>query len=300
LAWAKTQGAKSPGQFANYPGLKNGTSCFETAMEMTPYLFCLAHQVYFSVTGDKVTGGPNPSTDNAIWVAQAEIPLAEVLGAELKAAPAPPRPTTTTVPGPVTTHPPTTTPTTVAPTTTTTGPNAPTTVDVTTTTVPYKVWSKQIGSGVTIVPPGPASAGDGSPADAAMGFIPAFVGPDPTDACQYFAPAAADACKTFTSHIRPLNLDVKALAPGYTAIKDDRALVVVTETICASSGCQSASQASVGFSTGQSFDKLWDEVVPAFAATDFSLPALPCVQVDGHWYIDPPAAFPQTSTTPTS
>jgi hypothetical protein len=76
--------------------------------------------------------------------------------------------------------------------------------------------------------------------------------------------------------------------------------VVVTETICASSGCQSASQASVGFSTGQSFDKLWDEVVPAFAATDFSLPALPCVQVDGHWYIDPPAAFPQTSTTPTS
>lgn len=87
--WALDLGAqkavakKYPTQFAYYPGLPGGARCFDDGTELR----CLKGLVYYWVSGEKVTGGRYFSSDQAVWVEQAELPLAEVLATELSARP---------------------------------------------------------------------------------------------------------------------------------------------------------------------------------------------------------------------
>jgi hypothetical protein len=60
--------------------LKNGVQCFDDGSELQ----CLKGDVNFWVSGQKVTGGNFFGADQAVWVDQIQVPLAEVLGAELK------------------------------------------------------------------------------------------------------------------------------------------------------------------------------------------------------------------------
>lgn len=80
LAGQKGEAHKYPAQYADYASLKNGVQCFDDGNELQ----CLKGDVNFWVSGQKVTGGNNFGADQAIWVDQIELPLAEVLGAELK------------------------------------------------------------------------------------------------------------------------------------------------------------------------------------------------------------------------
>ena len=80
LAGQKGEAHKYPAQYANYPNLKNGVQCFDDGSELQ----CLKGDVNFWVSGQKVTGGNFFGTDQAVWVDQIQVPLAEVLGAELK------------------------------------------------------------------------------------------------------------------------------------------------------------------------------------------------------------------------
>jgi hypothetical protein len=66
---------------ANYPSLPDGVSCSTNG----GILDCLKGYTYFQIYGAKVTGGPNLSTDGAVWIDQIEIPLAVKLGSELPA-----------------------------------------------------------------------------------------------------------------------------------------------------------------------------------------------------------------------
>ncbi len=82
LAGQKGQAHKFPAQYADYPNLKNGAQCFDDGNELQ----CLKGDVNYWVGGQKVTGGNYFGADQAIWVDQIQIPLAEVLAAELKTA----------------------------------------------------------------------------------------------------------------------------------------------------------------------------------------------------------------------
>ena len=70
---------KYPAQYADYPALKNGVKCFDNGNELQ----CLKGDAIFWVSGRKVTGGNLSGVDQSVWVDQVEIPLAEVIGAEL-------------------------------------------------------------------------------------------------------------------------------------------------------------------------------------------------------------------------
>ena len=72
-----------PWEFADYPSLEHGVKCFDDGTELQ----CLKDDAFYWVLGQKVTGGPQPNSDNAVWVDQVEIPLAEVIGAELSTSP---------------------------------------------------------------------------------------------------------------------------------------------------------------------------------------------------------------------
>jgi hypothetical protein len=80
LVTQKGEAHKYPAQYADYPNLKNGVQCFDDGSELQ----CLKGDVNYWVSGQKVTGGSFFGADQAIWVDQIELPLAEVLGAEMK------------------------------------------------------------------------------------------------------------------------------------------------------------------------------------------------------------------------
>ena len=80
LASQKSESHKFPAQYADYPNLKNGVQCFDDSTELQ----CLKGDVDFWVGGQKVTAGNYSGADQAVWVDQIQIPLAEELGAELK------------------------------------------------------------------------------------------------------------------------------------------------------------------------------------------------------------------------
>jgi hypothetical protein len=75
----KAMAPKYPAQYADYPALKNGVKCFDDGNELQ----CLKGDVRFWVSGQKVTGGNLSGVDQSVWIDQVEIPLAEVIGAEL-------------------------------------------------------------------------------------------------------------------------------------------------------------------------------------------------------------------------
>jgi hypothetical protein len=71
--------AQYPAQYANYPNLPNRVSCFDNGNQLQ----CVKGDVYFWISGQKVTDGDKSGVDNAAWIEQIELPLAEVLGSEL-------------------------------------------------------------------------------------------------------------------------------------------------------------------------------------------------------------------------
>jgi hypothetical protein len=85
--------AKDPTQYRNYGNLGNGVSCYGGSygsfaglpdVQDEVVLDCLFGDLWFEVAGTKTTGGPLPDVDRDIWIDQIEIPLAEVLGREMR------------------------------------------------------------------------------------------------------------------------------------------------------------------------------------------------------------------------
>lgn len=74
---------KYPAQYADYPNLNNGVKCFYDGNEIQ----CLKGDFSYWVLGQKVTGGADSTTDQAVWVDQVEIPVAEMIGAEVSTTP---------------------------------------------------------------------------------------------------------------------------------------------------------------------------------------------------------------------
>lgn len=83
LAQQKSSAKKFPAQYADYPNLSHGVKCFDDGNELQ----CLKDDFNYWISGQKVTDGSNTSVDQAVWIDQVEIPLAELLGAELSTTP---------------------------------------------------------------------------------------------------------------------------------------------------------------------------------------------------------------------
>jgi hypothetical protein len=83
LAQQKAEAKKYPAQYAYYPSLKYGAKCYDDGSELT----CLKDDLAFNVTGSKVTGGTSYSSDQAVWVDQVLLPMAEVVAAEVSTKP---------------------------------------------------------------------------------------------------------------------------------------------------------------------------------------------------------------------
>jgi hypothetical protein len=264
-AWATAQ-RDDPGRFPLYANLGNALSCFYNGAGVT----CLQGDFLFDIAGQKATGGPNPSTDDAVWVDQAEIPLAEVLAPELALTPGVPDPkparpvtTSTTIPS----HKPASTP----------------------------AWAAGLGAGTAVLAPGSPRPGHVVPSAVAMGFMPAFHGAHFSAICGYFpaVPVLGD-CQGQAAKKPVLDIGARGAAVGYTAIWGTRALVALTGRFCKHTGpktrCATTVNPTAGLSGGKTFADLW-----AAASTDLygpgsfaQAPLLPCVRVGEEWYVAPP------------
>ncbi len=75
---------------------------------------------------------------------------------------------------------------------------------------------------------------------------------------------------------------------GYVAVAGDEALVGSTGTFCTphqTPACVSNDDPAAIFSEAKSFTELWAESVAAAESTTNSYSLIPCVKVDGAWYI---------------
>lgn len=119
--------------------------------------------------------------------------------------------------------------------------------------------------------------GHGSPQAAVMGLIRGLAAHDTSAACDYFVPAEQSAC-----HGTQLPATTGTVTIGHTAVKGDRALVVVMSSkYCVGNQCLSNSDSTKGLPSGSTtFDQ-------AYQATQNNQndPTTPCQRVNGKWYV---------------
>jgi hypothetical protein len=72
--------SQNTGQYALYSNLPGGVSCFYDGTELQ----CLKGDFDYWISGMKNTGGNFETVDQAVWIDQIELPLAEVLATELQ------------------------------------------------------------------------------------------------------------------------------------------------------------------------------------------------------------------------
>lgn len=80
LQTQKVTARKYPAEYASYPSMLGGTKCFYDGNGLE----CLKGDIDFWVDGQKVTGGILSSVDQAVWIDQMIIPVAEVVASELR------------------------------------------------------------------------------------------------------------------------------------------------------------------------------------------------------------------------
>jgi len=150
-------------------------------------------------------------------------------------------------------------------------------------------WASALGSGVTIVPPGPASAGNGSPDAVMAGVETAIASGHYADSCKYFQPSAQSQCSSTLSTVTPAEAaselpTFKSFGIGYTAIKGDQALVGTTGTFCDQQNtpacCTNTDPAAI-LDSGKSFATLWTQAGSSSGSV-YSLAQV--VEVNGSWY----------------
>lgn len=150
-------------------------------------------------------------------------------------------------------------------------------------------WAVALGSGVTIVAPGPAAAGNGSPEGVMAGLGTDFTSGNYTDACKYYEPSAQSQCTSAMSSVTPAEAAAalptyKNFGLGYTAIKGDEALVGYTGTYCDQQNtpaCITNTDPAAIFSSGHSFNSLWTQTGSSSGGS-YSLAHI--TKVNGSWY----------------
>lgn len=133
------------------------------------------------------------------------------------------------------------------------------------------------------------TAGHGSPAGAAVGFLTAISAHNSAQACSYVVPSQASTCsQAFASGGG--SLSVKNLHAGATSTSGNRALVTALGTLCsAPSGsakqCFTSTKPSAGQPAGKTtFAQAYSSVQSG--TSNQNDPAIPCTTQGGKWYVD--------------
>ena len=150
-------------------------------------------------------------------------------------------------------------------------------------------WAAGLGPGVTVVPPGIAHAGDGSPGGAletVLGYLQSHAY---SKVCTVLQPAQQAQCKSTlggepASVVATAMPTFKHLSVSYTAIAGDKALVGLVGSICTpkqTPSCVTNSAPAALFDSGKPFATLWARAVAA-RADSYSL--TPMIKINGTWY----------------
>jgi hypothetical protein len=146
-------------------------------------------------------------------------------------------------------------------------------------------WAAALGTGVTVVPPGSAAPGHGSPATVLAGLFQAVKAKSVTGYCGYAEPSTQAQCKSALSQISASQFPtVKNGVPGYAVIDGDKAVAGLTGTLCAigQTECIKNSDPAALFTTLHSFSALWKN---AMTSNDSIYSLTPLTKVDGKWYV---------------
>jgi hypothetical protein len=145
-------------------------------------------------------------------------------------------------------------------------------------------WAAALGPGVTVVPPGTAAPGHGSPGAVLAGLFLALKDKSATEYCGYAEPTVQAQCKSALSQTSASQFpSVKNGTPGYVVIDGDKAVAGITGTLCPAgqTGCIRNTDPAAVFTTLHTFSTLWKNAITP--SSTYSLEAL--TKISGNWYI---------------
>lgn len=151
-------------------------------------------------------------------------------------------------------------------------------------------WAVSLGSGVTVEAPTRTPA-RGSPQAAMTAYVRALDARDFTGACGYVVPSDQAACKSSAAHAggqlaMPPGAVYDGFGLGYTVIAGARALVGATGQLCVltqAQTCVANPNPAAVLDSGKSFTALWRQ---ALNAPSNAYSPVPCVRIDGTWFLD--------------
>jgi len=147
-------------------------------------------------------------------------------------------------------------------------------------------WAAALGPGVTVVPPGTAAPGHGSPDATLAGVLLAVKDKSASEYCEYVQPSVQAPCKSALSK-KPASQfpSVKNGAPGYIVIDGDKAVAGVTGTSCTAgqTGCSTNNDPAAIFTTLHTFSALWKNAITN-TNSDSTYSLTPLTKIDGNWY----------------
>jgi hypothetical protein len=146
-------------------------------------------------------------------------------------------------------------------------------------------WAAALGSGMTVVPPGAAAPGHGSPGAVLAGLIVAVKDEGASVYCGYAEPSAQAQCKSALAKVSASEFpSIKNGALGYIVIDGDKAVAGMTGTECVSgqTDCTTNQNPAAIFTTVHTFSKLWKNAITNSGGT-YSL--TPLTKIGGNWYV---------------
>jgi hypothetical protein len=153
-------------------------------------------------------------------------------------------------------------------------------------------WAAALGAGTTVTSPQSTAPGHDSPGAAVQGYVANFFGTkDVAAACDYVDPGAQGECKSSITQVpsstqRPY---AQHAGLGYVATDGTQALVGTTGTFCipgSTPECTTNNDPAAIFSSRKPFATLWSQALAATSSDSYAL--VPCIDINGHWYIDVP------------
>jgi hypothetical protein len=144
-------------------------------------------------------------------------------------------------------------------------------------------WAAALGTGITVIPPGTATPGNGSPDAVLAGVLQAFKDKSAAEYCGYAQPSAQAQCKSAFSSMSAFP-SAKNLGPGYIVVDGTKAVVGMTGTVCAAAqaSCVTNNDPAAVFTTLHTFSALWKNAVTPSGAK-YSLN--PLAKINGTWYL---------------
>lgn len=140
-----------------------------------------------------------------------------------------------------------------------------------------------------VTAPAVAEPGTDSPDAAVLGYVDALNTGSLTDACMYVPPSAQASCQAELAALPASDVPtVENFVLGYVAVDGNEALVGSTGTFCApdqTPTCVTNDDPAAIFSEAEPFPDLWTASIAAGESTTNNYSLIPCVEVDGAWYI---------------